>query len=45
MDWSIIGIVISLGVLIVLALRGWHIIIIAPIAAILVSLFSGMEGL
>ena len=45
MDWSIIGIVISLGVLIVLALRGWHIIIIAPIAAILVSLFSGMDVL
>ncbi|MGV8058605.1 MAG: GntP family permease [Smithellaceae bacterium] len=38
---SFIGIVLGLAFLIVLALRGWSIVIIAPIAAIIVLLFSG----
>lgn len=45
MDMSVLGIAVSLGVLIFLALRGWHIIIIAPVAATLVCLFSGMDVL
>ena len=45
MDLSMMGIVVSLGVLIFLALRGWHIIIIVPIAATLVCFFSGMDVL
>ena len=45
MDWSIIGIVLSLILIIVLALRGWHIIIIAPLAAVVVALFSRMDVL
>jgi H+/gluconate symporter-like permease len=40
---SIIGIVLSLIFIIVLALRGWHIILIAPLAAIVVALFSGLN--
>ncbi len=40
---SIIGIVLSLVFIIVLALRGWHIILIAPLAAIIVALFSSMN--
>ncbi len=42
---STIGIIVSLAFIIVLALRGWHIIIIAPLAAILVALFSNMTVL
>jgi H+/gluconate symporter-like permease len=43
MDWSIIGILVSLAFIIVLALRGWHIIVIAPLAAVLVAIFSSMD--
>lgn len=39
---SIIGIVISLAFIMFLALRGWHIIILAPAAVLLVASFSGM---
>jgi H+/gluconate symporter-like permease len=42
---STIGIIVSLAFIIVLALRGWHIIIIAPLAAILVALFSNLAVL
>ena len=40
---STIGIVLSLVFIIVLALKGWHIILIAPLAAIIVALFSSMN--
>ena len=40
---STIGIVVSLIFIIVLALKGWHIILIAPLAAIIVALFSSMN--
>jgi H+/gluconate symporter-like permease len=40
---SVIGIFLGLATLIVLALRGWSIIIIAPIATIIVLLFSRVE--
>jgi H+/gluconate symporter-like permease len=43
MDLSVIGIILSLAFIVVLALRGWHIIIIAPLAVIIVSIFSGMN--
>jgi len=43
MDWSVIGIIISLAFIVVLALRGWHIIIIAPLAVVIVCLFSNMN--
>ncbi|MDQ5986318.1 MAG: hypothetical protein CSYNP_02039 [Syntrophus sp. SKADARSKE-3] len=42
---STIGILVSLAFIITLALRGWHIIVIAPLAAVLVSLFSEMNVL
>ncbi len=42
---STIGIIASLAFIIVLALRGWHIIVIAPLAAVLVALFSDMNVL
>lgn len=42
---STIGIIASLAFIIVLALRGWHIIVIAPLAAALVALFSNMNVL
>jgi H+/gluconate symporter-like permease len=45
MDWSIVGIIISLAMIIVMALRGWHIIVIAPLAAVVVALFSSMDPL
>jgi H+/gluconate symporter-like permease len=45
MNWSIVGIVISLALIIVLALRGWHIMVIAPLAAVVVALFSSMDVL
>ena len=38
MDWSVIGIVLSLAFIVVLALRGWHIIIIAPLAVVITIL-------
>jgi H+/gluconate symporter-like permease len=43
MDWSVIGIIISLAFIVILALRGWHIIIIAPLAVIVVCIFSEMN--
>jgi len=46
MDWSaisVIGIILSLAFIVVLALRGWHIIIIAPLAVVIVSIFSQMN--
>jgi len=43
MDWSVIGIIVSLAFIVVFALRGWHIIVIAPLAVILVSIFSNMN--
>ena len=42
---STIGIIASLAFIIVLALRGWHIIVIAPLAAALVALLSDMNVL
>jgi H+/gluconate symporter-like permease len=45
MNLSIFGIVVSLLCIVVLALRGWHIILIAPLAVIVAALFSGMEVL
>lgn len=38
---SVIGIILGLATLITLALRGWSIIIIAPLAAMIVLAFSG----
>lgn len=38
---STVGILVGLAVLVFLALRGWNIIIIAPIASVIVLLFSG----
>jgi H+/gluconate symporter-like permease len=40
---SIIGIVLSLAFIVVFALRGWHIIILAPMAVIFVAAFSGLD--
>ena len=45
MDLSVTGILISLAVLVILALRGWHIILLAPIATVIVCLFSGLDVL
>lgn len=45
MDLSVIGILVSLLFIVFLALRGWHIILIAPLAVIITALFSGMEVL
>lgn len=45
MEMSLLGIILALAVLILLALRGWHIIILAPIATIVVALFSGLDVL
>ena len=42
---STIGIIASLAFIIILALRGWHIIVIAPLAAALVALLSDMNVL
>jgi H+/gluconate symporter-like permease len=42
---SVLGIVVSLVFIIVLALRGWHIIILAPLAAIIAALFSDLNVL
>lgn len=43
MDWSVIGIVISLAFIVVFALRRWHIIILAPLAVVIVCLFSDLN--
>lgn len=40
---SVIGIIVSLAFIVFLALRGFGIIIIAPVAVVLVALFSGMD--
>ncbi|MCX7816414.1 MAG: hypothetical protein N2317_02730 [Syntrophales bacterium] len=40
---SIIGIIFSLAFIVVLALRGWHIILIAPLAVVIVAIFSSMD--
>jgi H+/gluconate symporter-like permease len=40
---SVIGIFVGLAALVILALRGWSIIIIAPIAAIIVLIFSQVD--
>ncbi|MDD5234181.1 MAG: hypothetical protein PHG91_12370 [Syntrophales bacterium] len=40
---SIIGILLSLAFIMVLALRGWHIIVIAPLAVVVVTFFSGLD--
>jgi H+/gluconate symporter-like permease len=40
---SVIGIFVGLATLVVLALRGWSIIIIAPIAAVIVLAFSQVD--
>lgn len=45
MELSLLGLILSLAVLIVLALRGWHIILLAPIATVIVCLFSGLDVL
>ncbi len=42
MDLSVIGILVSLAVIVVLALRGLGIAVIGPLAAALVAIFSGM---
>jgi H+/gluconate symporter-like permease len=42
MDMSIIGIIASLAVIVILALRGVGIMLIAPLAVAIVALFSGM---
>lgn len=41
--WSVIGIFLGLATLVILALRGWSIIIIAPIAAVIVLVFSQVD--
>lgn len=43
MNLSILGIVVSLLLIVVLALRGWYILLIVPLAVIVAALFSGME--
>lgn len=43
MDWSVIGIIISLAFIVTLALRAWHIIILAPLAVVIVAIFSDMN--
>lgn len=42
MDLSVIGIIVSLVVIVTLALRGVGIMLIAPLAVVIVSVFSGM---
>ncbi|HQQ75800.1 MAG TPA: GntP family permease [Thermoanaerobaculia bacterium] len=42
---STLGIVVSLVFIITLALRGWHIIVLAPLAAIIAALFSNLNVL
>src|SRR5512147_2069911 len=40
---STLGILVSLAFIITLALRGWHIIVLAPLAAIIAASFSGLN--
>ncbi len=42
---STLGILVSLAFIITLALRGWHIIVLAPLAAIIAASFSGLNVL
>ena len=46
MEWSavsVIGIILSLAFIVVLALRGWHIIVIAPLAVVIVAILSNLN--
>lgn len=43
--WSLVAIIISLVVVIVLALKGVKIILIAPVAAVAVAMLSNVNGL
>lgn len=43
MELSIIGIILSLALIMILALRGWHIIVLAPLAVAVVAAFSSMD--
>jgi H+/gluconate symporter-like permease len=43
MELSIIGIILSLALIMFLALRGWHIIVLAPLAVAVVAAFSSMD--
>lgn len=43
MDRSIVGILLSLAFIVFFALRGWHIIILAPLTVVLVASFSGLD--
>ena len=45
MNLSIVGIVLSLLFIVVFALRGWHIILIAPLAVVIAALFSRTDVL
>lgn len=40
---SFIGIIVGLAFLVILAMRGWHILLLAPLASLIVMLFSGMS--
>ena len=42
---STLGILVSLVFIITLALRGWHIIVLAPLAAVIAALFSNLNVL
>ena len=42
MDWSVVGIFVSLILIVLLALRGFGIMLIAPLAVVVVALFSNM---
>ena len=43
--WSLVAIIISLIIVIVLALKGVKIILIAPVAAVAVAMLSNVNGL
>src|SRR5687768_2358162 len=45
MNLSLLGIILSLLFIVVLALRGWHIILIAPLAVVIAALFSRADVL
>jgi H+/gluconate symporter-like permease len=40
---STLGILVSLAFIITLALRGWHIIVLAPLAAVIAAAFAGLN--
>ena len=42
--FGILGIVLSLALLITLAYRGWNVIVIAPICAMVGLLFGGLDA-